>query len=168
MRPPVSPRFSPIVASFASVALALLVLSCGSERNSVEPELLGARVSASRVSLSVDGTGSTAGGVVTSDRGGISCTIAVSSSNVVSRSGKCAQDYKTGATITLTGTPANGGVVKSWVGCNGAAESAQACSVKLSAPTSVSGSCANATLTFCALALRSAHEIERGLPRRAQ
>lgn len=34
------------------------------------------------------------------------------------------------------------------------------------APTSVSGSCANATLTFCALALRSAHEIERGLPRR--
>jgi glucose dehydrogenase len=35
------------------------------------------------------------------------------------------------------------------------------------APTSVSGSCANATLTFCALALRSAHELERGLPRRA-
>jgi quinoprotein glucose dehydrogenase len=33
------------------------------------------------------------------------------------------------------------------------------------APTSVSGGCANATLTFCALALRSAHEIERGLPR---
>lgn len=35
------------------------------------------------------------------------------------------------------------------------------------APTSVSGSCANATLTFCALSLRSAHEIEKGLPRRA-
>lgn len=35
------------------------------------------------------------------------------------------------------------------------------------APTSVSGSCANATLTFCALALRSAHEMERGLPRRS-
>jgi quinoprotein glucose dehydrogenase len=34
------------------------------------------------------------------------------------------------------------------------------------APTSVSGSCANATLTFCALALRSAHEIERALPKR--
>jgi choline dehydrogenase-like flavoprotein len=34
------------------------------------------------------------------------------------------------------------------------------------APTSVSGSCANATLTFCALALRSAHEMERALPRR--
>ena len=34
------------------------------------------------------------------------------------------------------------------------------------APTSVSGSCANATLTFCALSLRAAHEIEKGLPRR--
>jgi quinoprotein glucose dehydrogenase len=30
------------------------------------------------------------------------------------------------------------------------------------APTCVSGSCANATLTFCALALRSAGEIARG------
>ena len=34
------------------------------------------------------------------------------------------------------------------------------------APTAVSGGCANATLTFCALALRSAHELERGLPKR--
>ena len=32
------------------------------------------------------------------------------------------------------------------------------------APTCVSGSCANATLTFCALALRSAREMEKGLP----
>jgi quinoprotein glucose dehydrogenase len=29
------------------------------------------------------------------------------------------------------------------------------------APTSVSGSCANATLTFCALSLRAAHEMEK-------
>jgi choline dehydrogenase-like flavoprotein len=35
------------------------------------------------------------------------------------------------------------------------------------APTSVSGSCANATLTFCALALRAAHEMERGFARRS-
>jgi choline dehydrogenase-like flavoprotein len=33
------------------------------------------------------------------------------------------------------------------------------------APTSVSGSCANATLTFCALSLRAAHEMERGFKR---
>jgi quinoprotein glucose dehydrogenase len=36
------------------------------------------------------------------------------------------------------------------------------------APTSVSGSCANATLTFCALSLRAAHEMERELARRAE
>jgi quinoprotein glucose dehydrogenase len=36
------------------------------------------------------------------------------------------------------------------------------------APTSVSGSCANATLTFCALALRSAHEIERAFSKKAR
>ena len=35
------------------------------------------------------------------------------------------------------------------------------------APTCVSGSCANATLTFCALALRSAREIAKGLPARS-
>jgi glucose dehydrogenase len=35
------------------------------------------------------------------------------------------------------------------------------------APTCVTGSCANATLTFCALSLRSAHEMERTLPRKA-
>lgn len=32
------------------------------------------------------------------------------------------------------------------------------------APTSVSGGCANATLTFCALAIRAAHEMGRALP----
>lgn len=36
------------------------------------------------------------------------------------------------------------------------------------APTSVSGGCANATLTFCALALRSAHTIAAQFPRRHQ
>jgi len=35
------------------------------------------------------------------------------------------------------------------------------------APTCVTGSCANATLTFCALSVRSAHEIEKALPRKA-
>ncbi len=35
------------------------------------------------------------------------------------------------------------------------------------APTCVSGSCANATLTFCALSLRSAEEIGKAFPARA-
>src|SRR5205085_12290387 len=36
------------------------------------------------------------------------------------------------------------------------------------APACVTGSCANATLTFCALALRSGHEIEKLFPRTAR
>lgn len=124
-------------APLTTAVLALLLFACNTDRNSVEPDLLGARASASRVSLSVDGAGSTAGGVVTSDRGGISCTITVSG-GVVNRSGKCAQDYKTGATVTLTGAPAGGGVVSGWTGCNGATESALSCSVKLSGPVQVS------------------------------
>src|SRR5262249_11539169 len=36
------------------------------------------------------------------------------------------------------------------------------------APTCVSGGCANATLTFCALSLRSAREIGRAFPQRAR
>ena len=35
------------------------------------------------------------------------------------------------------------------------------------APTSVSGSCANGTLTFCALSLRAAEEIGKPFPKRA-
>jgi hypothetical protein len=131
-------RASRLIAPLASAAVALLLYACGSEPNDVvEPPLLGARSSSSRVSISVDGTGSTAGGIVTSNRGGISCTITVSG-GVVSRSGKCAQDYKTGATVTLTGAPAGGGVLKSWTGCTGAAESPLSCEVKLDVARTVS------------------------------
>lgn len=126
-----------LAASFASAVLALSLYACGSDRNSVEPELLGARTSASRASLSVDGTGSSAGGVVTSDRGGISCTITVSG-GVANRSGKCAQDYKTGTTVTLLGAPAGGGVLSSWTGCTGASENPLSCEVKLDVPRTVS------------------------------
>jgi hypothetical protein len=118
-------------------ALALLIYACGSERSQVtEPALLGARAAAARVSLTVVGTGSTAGGIVVSDKKGISCTISVSA-GAVSTAGKCSQSYKTGTTVSLTGTPANGGVISSWSGCNGAAENPNTCSVKLDGPMTV-------------------------------
>ncbi|MDB4915260.1 MAG: hypothetical protein JWM95_2904 [Gemmatimonadetes bacterium] len=129
-------RASRLIAPLATAAVALLLATCGPDQ-STEPPLLGARSAASKVSISVDGTGSTAGGIVTSNRGGIACTISVSG-GVVSRSGKCAQDYKTGATVTLIGAPAGGGVVKSWTGCTGAAESPLSCQVKLDVARTVS------------------------------
>jgi hypothetical protein len=69
-----------------------------------EPEF--ARVSTRRL-LTITGAGSGARGVVTSDRGGISCTI--SPGNVVS--GKCSQEYKSGAIVTLRFAPPAGGQV---------------------------------------------------------
>lgn len=118
-------------------ALAVLIHACGSEQSQVtEPALLGARSPAPRVSLTVIGTGSTAGGLVVSDRGGLSCTISVSAGSVKA-SGKCSQSFKTGATVTLTGTPANGGVISAWTGCNGAAENPNSCSVKLDGPVTI-------------------------------
>jgi len=120
-----------------SSVLAIVAYACSSDQSQfTEPGLLGARSASPKVALTVTGTGSTAGGTVVSDRGGISCTISVSG-GTVSTSGKCSQTFKTGATVTLTGTPANGGVISGWTGCNGAAESAMSCSVKLDVPTTV-------------------------------
>ena len=59
------------------------------------------------------------------------------------------------------GTDASSGVVDSW---GRAFEHANLFVV--GAPTMVSGSCANATLTFCALSLRSAQEIGREFPQK--
>jgi hypothetical protein len=110
-------------------AIVLLLHACGREQP-VEPVLLGARAASPKVGLTVGGAGSTTGGVITSDRGGISCTISVSGT-VVSKSGKCEQQFKTGAIITLTAVPSAGGVITSWTGCTGASESAQSCEVSL-------------------------------------
>jgi hypothetical protein len=93
------------VAARVLVAVVAVVGLFSCHRDSLtEPEF--ARVSTRRL-LTITGAGSGARGVVTSDRGGISCTI--SPGNVVS--GKCSQEYKSGAIITLRFTPPAGGSV---------------------------------------------------------
>ena len=67
------------------------------------------------------------------------------------------QDHPSGG--CRMGSDASSSVVDSW----GRAHDHENLFV-VGAPTCVSGSCANATLTFCALALRSAREMEKGLP----
>jgi len=70
------------------------------------------------------------------------------------------QDHPSGG--CRMGSDASSSVVDSW----GRAHDHENLFV-VGAPTCVSGSCANATLTFCALALRSAREMEKGLPQAA-
>ena len=100
MRHPSSVR-SLLATPVLAAALALAVLFACQE-SPTEPEF--ARVN-NRYDLTIVGTGSTGGGLVTSDRGGMSCTVS-STGNV---SGKCSQSYKSGAVVTLTMTPVAGG-----------------------------------------------------------
>jgi len=118
-------------------AVALVVHACGGDKSQpTEPELLGARVAAAKVALTVGGAGSTSGGRITTSRKGISCTITVSG-GVVSTSGTCSQQFKTGVIVTLTASPSTGSVVSSWTGCTGASESALSCEVTMNAPRTV-------------------------------
>lgn len=89
------------LAALSLVAIASLVVLFACQDALTEPEF--ARVN-NRYQVNIKGTGSKARGVVTSDRGGIGCT--VSTGGAVS--GKCSQAYKSGAIVTLTLTPAAG------------------------------------------------------------
>ena len=113
-------------------AIALVMYACDSDRSAPsEPMLLGARSAAHNVLFSVDAEGSTAGGTITSTRGGINCTVSVSG-GVVSKSGRCSHEIGTGATITVNATPSASGATSKWKsGCTGVTESPQSCEVTL-------------------------------------
>ena len=98
-----SPLFHRVRAALLLVpASALLLYACDSDRSAPsEPMLLGARSAAHTVLFSVEAQGSTAGGTITSTRGGINCTVTVSG-GVVSKSGRCSYEIGTGATITVS------------------------------------------------------------------
>src|SRR5215212_10594318 len=108
----------------AAVAVAsLLSLAC--HDNAIEPEF--ASVSA-RYQLRISGTGSKLGGVVTSQRGGISCTIAAGGAV----SGKCEQGYKASTIVTLRFAPSAGAIPKVVGGsCPQSPETILACSIPM-------------------------------------
>jgi hypothetical protein len=112
-----------------AVLSALLLFGC--HDSLTEPEF--ARVN-NRYQLTITGGGSLAGGGVTSDRGGISCTVAASGAV----SGKCVQQYKSGAIVTLYLAPSAGAELK-FLGsaCVPAAENPLACNVVMTANMTV-------------------------------
>jgi hypothetical protein len=123
------------LALLLAPSLALVMYACDSDRSSPsEPMLLGARTAARTVTFSVNAEGSTAGGTITSTRGGINCTVTVSG-GVVNKSGRCSQEIGTGATITVNATPSASGATSKWKsGCTGVTESPQSCEVTLDQP----------------------------------
>src|SRR6185437_8254937 len=120
---------SSFIVAVTTLALAFLVSGCH-ENPTAEPTLLGARSAANKVTLQVLNGGSTAGGLVTSNRGGISCTLSTASGGTAV-SGKCTQTFKTGTIVTLTAAPTGTGTQVTWSGCTGASDSPLACEVTL-------------------------------------
>jgi galactose oxidase-like protein/List-Bact-rpt repeat protein len=96
---------SGLAASSLAAVASLVVLFACQDNIATEPEF--ARIN-NRYEVTIRGTGSQAGGTVTSDRGGISCTVATGGA----ASGKCSQGYKSGAIVTLTLTPASSAKLK--------------------------------------------------------
>jgi hypothetical protein len=133
MRSTVRRSYSHLRAALLLVpAISLVMYACDSDRSAPsEPMLLGARSAAHTVLFAVDASGSTAGGTITSTRGGISCTVTVAN-GVVRKSGRCSHEIGTGATITVNATPSSSGATSRWdSGCTGVTESPQSCEVTL-------------------------------------
>jgi hypothetical protein len=97
MRCPLASRF----VTSLPIAAALVALSLFACRDTVtEPEFANVNV---RRQLTIVANGTTRSFVVTSDRGGISCTVAGAAAT-----GKCTQGYKSGSIVTLYLTPGSG------------------------------------------------------------
>ena len=90
-----------------------------------------------KVTLTVNGTGSTANGSLISSRGGLKCSIKVSG-NRVSASGSCSKDFNPGFVVIITAVPVPGGVV-AWAGCDRpVTDSPLSCEVTMNASRVVS------------------------------
>jgi Domain of unknown function (DUF1929)/Kelch motif len=126
------PRWSLAAATVVLAAVtAALIYAC--QDKPTEPEVLDARNAPIRNHLTILATGSTSGGLVTSSRGGISCTISYSpTTGNTTLTGTCGKDYKSGMVLTVTAAPTGGGTAV-WSDCDQAVtENPLACQVTMS------------------------------------
>jgi hypothetical protein len=124
------PRWSlAAAATLLAIATAALIYAC--QERPTEPDVLEASNAANKKHLTISlATGSAGSGVITSSRGGISCTITYSGTSTT-MTGTCGKDYKTGMVLTLTAAPSGGGTAV-WAGCDGAVtENPLACQVTM-------------------------------------
>ena len=126
LRPVCSLAAATTLLAFTAIAL---IYAC--QEQPTESEGITARNAPTKHHLTILTTGSTSGGVVTSSRGGINCTISYSASGVT-LTGTCGKDYKAGMVLTVTAAPSGGGTAV-WSGCDGAVtENPLACQVTMS------------------------------------
>src|SRR5262249_4508137 len=131
-----SPRVRALLATAVAASLAALVLH-GCSEQPTEPISLA--VTANPV-LPVGAGSGTPNGRVTSDHGGINCSI-TGSTGGASTSGKCsATKLLAGTVVTLTATPAIGAILKldqEWQGCVPDVSDRRICRVTLSSDVTV-------------------------------
>ncbi|HEY7480025.1 MAG TPA: galactose oxidase-like domain-containing protein [Gemmatimonadales bacterium] len=127
----------------ASVIVILLLDAC--TREPTDPIGTGSR---DRYTLTIESGSSSASGAVTTNRGGIECSI-VGSTGGADASGTCSRDYAAGTVVSITATPVNGAVLKlgaEWgATCEPLVEDARVCQItidrdRLVAPTFVPAS----------------------------
>jgi Galactose oxidase-like, Early set domain/Divergent InlB B-repeat domain/Kelch motif len=122
------------VAVALVAAASLLLYACSDEPTQFTTAA--ARGGATRYQLSIADGGSTAGGTITSNRGGISCTISAGGGGV-SLTGTCDQRYKAGTVVLLTAAPAGGAVLTQWSGCTASSDNPLSCQVRMDADETV-------------------------------
>jgi galactose oxidase-like protein/glyoxal oxidase-like protein/List-Bact-rpt repeat protein len=129
--------------SIAAVVLILLLHGCS--REPTDPAATGSR---ERYYLTIGSGSSSASGAVTSNRGGISCSI-MGSTGGADASGVCSRDYAAGTVVSITATAVSGAVLKldaEWgATCTPLVEDPRVCQITMDrdrtvAPTFVPGS----------------------------
>src|SRR5215207_8484360 len=133
MSKPLSARLFATSTILLTILVSIILHACRDEPTAPEtPAVEEAQGnSPNHRQLTVNGTGSTVGGTITSSRGNISCTVNVSTSGVVSLSGTCSRSLRLGMVITLTAKPVGNNVLARWVGCVAAPENPYTCQVTM-------------------------------------
>lgn len=103
-----SRRVRSLAAASAVTAAAALVLLHACTREPTDLDESGAGV---RYNLTIEAGSSSASGAVASNRGGISCSIAGATGGA-DATGACRRSYEAGTVVSVTATPASGGVLK--------------------------------------------------------
>ena len=150
MSKPGSASLAGIGALLLSGAL-LLVYACGDEPTAPDAKRDGVSAAgakddgglsakpggvAGKHRLTLNTSASTAGGVLTSSRAGLSCTVTYAS-GTVSTTGTCAKDIKAGMVLSILAAPSPGGAV-AWEGCDTpVTDNPLACLVTMSGPRTV-------------------------------
>jgi hypothetical protein len=117
-------------------AAILLASACSDEEKSHQNTM--ATVSTPTHSqLLIQDSGSTASGVVHSNRGGIACSLEARGSSTV-KTGTCTGRIRTGTNVFLTAAPSIGSRVTHWKGCTPASDNPLSCQLRVTTNSTVS------------------------------